>query len=60
MKGKNEGEQHTPFVVRGSERGIEEWNSPWLETASGLRFADIVDSRFRSDYLTTEKIEDWI
>lgn len=32
----------TPFVVRGSEGGTREWNSPWLETDSGLLFADIL------------------
>lgn len=31
-----------PFVVRGSEGGTREWNSPWLETDSGLLFADIL------------------
>jgi hypothetical protein len=30
------------LVVKGSEGGTREWNSPWLERDAGLPFADIL------------------
>ena len=33
------GDGLTPVVVKGSSRGFDAWNSPWLATASGLRDA---------------------